>query len=100
MGGGVKKRATDETRPECISGGEVKGIIKYAKLAGLAGNGVHGIPSAGHQVQDGEETHEGSDNVNRLLHNIGPDCRRHAAFKCVDKSEQRNNSDGAKIALK
>src|ERR1017187_8665807 len=100
MGGGVKKRAPDDTRPQCISSGEVERIIEDTELASVAGHGVHGIPSAGHKVQDGEEAHESSDNVNRLLHNIGPYCRRHSAFECVDESEQRDNSDGAKIALK
>src|ERR1019366_7710771 len=55
-------------------------------------------PAAGHQVHDGEETNQGSANVDEQLHYIGPDDGRHAALEGVHEREQRDDSDGDHIS--
>ena len=55
-------------------------------------------PASGHEVQNREQTHQRSADVNRGLHHIRPDHRRQPAFESVDQRKRRDDCDGGDLA--
>jgi len=51
-------------------------------------------------MQDGHKTHDGSGNINRLLHHIRPDGRLQAALQRVEKRQRGHDGDRHQVALK
>ena len=55
-------------------------------------------PASGHEMQNREQTHQRSADVDHGLHHIRPDHRRQPAFEGVDQRERRDDCDGGDLA--
>ena len=61
--GGSEECAADDAGPQRVGRGEVPGCVDDAEFVGVAGNGMDVHPSAGNEMQDGEEADDGAGDV-------------------------------------
>src|SRR5580698_108069 len=99
MAGGGEECPADDAGPQCVVRGEAPREIDHAEFVRVAGDVVNRLPSAGDEMEDGEEANDGAGNVDGKLDDVGPDYRGHSTFKGVDEGEQSDDGDGGDVAL-
>src|ERR1035437_8369122 len=100
VGGGGEKTAACDAGPETVGAREEFHIgreaeIENGEFVGRARHQRHMLPATGNLSENDDETGDGAGHVERHLHHVGPDHRRHAAFKGVEEGEQHDADDGS-----
>ena len=103
MGGGGQKAAARDAGPKAVGAREEFHIgreaeIENGEFVSRAGHQRHMLPSAGNLAENDDEAGHRPGHVERHLHHVGPDHRRHAAFESVEQGEQDDDHDGSDFA--
>ncbi len=103
MAGGREEAATEEAGPEAVGtpkegGGEGKAEIENLKFTGSGSDGDNVGPTAGNEMEDDEEAEESARDVEKHLHDIGPDNGGHAAMEGVEEGEGDDDGNGSNFA--
>ena len=98
MAGQGKESPADQSRPERVGPPEVGGEVEDPQLACVLRQIMNRRPASGNEMQNREQTHQRSADVNRGLHHIRPYHRRQPALEGVDQRECCDDCDGGDLA--
>ncbi len=96
----VRKAPPDHAGPERVGLPEIQAEIKHTELPCGCCRSVNRAPSAGDEMDDGEEADDRPAYVNERLNNVGPDNGCQAALKRVNERQQAHYGDRDEVTPK
>ena len=98
MAGGGQERPANHSRPERVRNPNAGAKVKQLQFARASRRRMNRAPSAGHEMHNGEQSHQCSADVDRGLHDIGPDYGCQSAFEGIDHRQRSDNGDRCHLA--